>query len=114
MHPCGHQATTAPIVAYPAAQSRGRSVTASPHTGREAATNATLGSHISLQFAGMHPSHVRAEALALVEAGLNDCEVSRRLGIPRRTILDWRRPRYVSRRKTPLETCPAAGEPPSA
>lgn len=31
----------------------------------------------------MHPPEVRAEALALVEAGLNDCEISRRLGIPR-------------------------------
>jgi hypothetical protein len=31
----------------------------------------------------MHPPHVRAAALALVEQGLNDCEISRRLGIPR-------------------------------
>jgi Homeodomain-like domain len=54
----------------------------------------------------MHAPEVRAQALALVEAGLNDCEISRRLGIPRRTILDWRRPTYVSRRKVPLETCP--------
>jgi hypothetical protein len=54
----------------------------------------------------MHPPHIRAEALALVEAGLNDCEISRRLGIPRRTILDWRRPTYVPRRRIPLETCP--------
>jgi hypothetical protein len=54
----------------------------------------------------MHPPHIRAEALALVEAGLNDCEVSRRLGVPRRTILDWRRPTYVSRRSTPAEVCP--------
>jgi hypothetical protein len=55
----------------------------------------------------MHPPEVRAEALALVEAGLNDCEISRRLGIPRRTILDWRRPpskRY--RRRVITETCP--------
>jgi hypothetical protein len=54
----------------------------------------------------MHPPNVRAEALALVDAGLNDCEISRRLGIPRRTILDWRRPTYVPRRSTPLELCP--------
>jgi hypothetical protein len=33
----------------------------------------------------MHPLRIRAEAMALVEAGLNDCEISRRLGIPRRT-----------------------------
>jgi hypothetical protein len=55
----------------------------------------------------MHPREVRAEALALVKAGLNDCEISRRLGIPRRTILDWRKPpskRYV--RTIVTETCP--------
>jgi hypothetical protein len=55
----------------------------------------------------MHPPHVRAAALALIEQGLNDCEVSRRLGIPRRTILDWRRPTYVPREPAiPKETCP--------
>jgi hypothetical protein len=56
----------------------------------------------------MHPPQVRAEALALVEAGLNDCEISRHLGIPRRTILDWRRPTYASRNGRPRlpETCP--------
>jgi hypothetical protein len=54
----------------------------------------------------MHPPEVRAEALALVEAGVNDCEISRRLGIPRGTIRDWRRPTYVPRRTVPLETCP--------
>src|SRR4051794_22870142 len=52
----------------------------------------------------MHPPEIRAEALALVERGLNDCEISRRLGVPRRTILDWRRPTYVP--KTPSATCP--------
>ncbi|MEK6271181.1 MAG: helix-turn-helix domain-containing protein [Actinomycetota bacterium] len=52
----------------------------------------------------MHPPHVRAEALALVDAGVNDCEISRRLGIPRRTILDWRRPTY--RKKLPVAICP--------
>jgi hypothetical protein len=55
----------------------------------------------------MHPPHVRAAALALVEHGLNDCEISRRLGVPRRTILDWRRPTYVPREPAiPRETCP--------
>jgi hypothetical protein len=56
----------------------------------------------------MHPREVRAEALALVEAGLNDCEISRRLGIPRGTIRDWRRPTYVPRNGRPRlpETCP--------
>jgi hypothetical protein len=56
----------------------------------------------------MHPPEVRAEALALVDAGLNDCEISRRLGIPRATIRDWRRPTYVPRNGRPRlpETCP--------
>jgi hypothetical protein len=57
----------------------------------------------------MHPPEVKSEVLALVEAGLNDCEISRRLGIPRRTILDWRRPTYV--RRTNTETCPRCWEP---
>jgi hypothetical protein len=30
------------------------------------------------------------EVLRLVAEGLNDCEIARRTGIPRRTILDWR------------------------
>jgi hypothetical protein len=56
----------------------------------------------------MHPPHVRAEALALVAQGLNDCEISRRMGIPRGTIRDWRRPTYVPRNGRPRlpETCP--------
>ena len=56
----------------------------------------------------MHPPEVRAEALALVDAGLNDCEISRRFGIPRGTIRDWRRPTYVPRNGQPRlpETCP--------
>ncbi len=43
----------------------------------------------------MHAAAVRDEALALIAAGINDCEIARRLGIPRTTIRDWRRPRYV-------------------
>jgi hypothetical protein len=56
----------------------------------------------------MHPPEVRAEALALVEAGLNDCEIARRLGIPRSTIRDWRRPTYVPPNGQPRlpERCP--------
>jgi hypothetical protein len=41
--------------------------------------------------------------MALIEQGLNDCEVARRTGIPRTTIRDWRRPRYV--RRTECERC---------
>jgi hypothetical protein len=56
----------------------------------------------------VHPPEVRAEALALVDAGLNDCEISRRLGIPRGTIRDWRRLTYVPRNGRPRlpESCP--------
>jgi hypothetical protein len=57
----------------------------------------------------MHPPDVRAEALALVAAGINDCEVARRTGIPRRTILDWRRPTYV--RRSSSELCPGCWRP---
>ncbi|MDX6583167.1 MAG: hypothetical protein QOI10_2351 [Solirubrobacterales bacterium] len=54
----------------------------------------------------MHLPALKQAALALIAAGHNDCEVSRRLGIPRRTIMDWRRPTYVSRREGPVEACP--------
>jgi hypothetical protein len=45
----------------------------------------------------VRPSGTRKEALRLVASGLNDCEVARRLSVPRTTIRDWRKPRYVSR-----------------
>lgn len=45
----------------------------------------------------MHAPEVKAAAMKLIESGLNDCEVSRRTGIPRGTIRDWRRPTYISR-----------------
>jgi hypothetical protein len=55
----------------------------------------------------MHPPEVKAAALELVAQGLNDCEISRRLAVPRRTILDWRRPSYVPREPSiPRGTCP--------
>jgi hypothetical protein len=38
----------------------------------------------------VHPRYEVDRALSLVAEGLNDCEVSRRTGISRRTILDWR------------------------
>ena len=53
----------------------------------------------------MHPPHVREAAMELIRAGINDCEISRRLGIPRATIRDWRRPTYVPRREVARETC---------
>jgi hypothetical protein len=55
----------------------------------------------------VHPGAIRDQALELIAAGINDCEIARRLGVPRTTIRDWRRPRYMP--KTPgltRETCP--------
>ena len=42
--------------------------------------------------------------MRLIAAGINDCEISRRMGIPRGTIRDWRRPSNVKR--TATEACP--------
>jgi Homeodomain-like domain len=52
----------------------------------------------------MHPPHVKQAALELIAAGHSDCEVARRLGVPRRTVMDWRRPTYV--RQAAVEVCP--------
>jgi hypothetical protein len=45
----------------------------------------------------MHSPAIKGAALELVAQGVNDCEISRRLGVPRGTIRDWRRPTYVPR-----------------
>ena len=71
-----------------------RSVTNSAHPVRPK-------SQISLQIADMHPPHVREEAMRLIAQGLNDCEVSRRIGVPRSTVREWRRPPYVPRVSAP-------------
>jgi Homeodomain-like domain len=39
----------------------------------------------------VYPASTRDAALALMAAGENDCEVARRLGVPRTTVRDWRR-----------------------
>jgi hypothetical protein len=59
----------------------------------------------------MHPPEVKQAALELIAADVNDCEISRRLGIPRRTIADWRRPTYVSRPGRSTATCPRCWRP---
>ncbi len=51
------------------------------------------------------PVEIRNEALALIAAGVNDCEISRRLGVPRTTIRDWRRPRYERMHTAPCPRC---------
>ena len=50
-----------------------------------------------------HPE-IRTAALELVAAGLNDCEIARRLGVPRTTVRDWRKPRYL--RRAASTSCP--------
>ena len=52
----------------------------------------------------MRPQAEVDEVLRLVTSGLNDCEIERRTGIPRRTVLDWRHSRSSldrSRRNAP-------------
>jgi hypothetical protein len=49
---------------------------------------------------------------SFIEAGLNDCEIARRTGIPRGTVRDWRHgqlPRFA--RHDALESCPSCGHP---
>jgi hypothetical protein len=50
----------------------------------------------------VHTSATHEAALALIAAGVNDCEIARRLGVPRTTVRDWRAPRYV---RKPVEDC---------
>lgn len=53
----------------------------------------------------MRPTETKDAALRLVEAGLKDREIARRLDVPRTTVRDWRKPRYVP--KHPVESrCP--------
>jgi hypothetical protein len=49
----------------------------------------------------VHSPIIRDEALELIAAGVNDCEIARLLGIPRTTVRDWRRPRYVRKTDAP-------------
>jgi hypothetical protein len=58
----------------------------------------------------MHPPGIRDEALRLIAAGINDCEVARRLRVARSTVRDWRRPSYVPRANGRASTaCPFCG-----
>jgi DNA-binding NarL/FixJ family response regulator len=43
----------------------------------------------------VHGAEIREEALRLVAVGMNDCEIGRRLGIPRSTVRDGARPRVL-------------------
>jgi hypothetical protein len=59
----------------------------------------------------MHPPELKQAALDLIAAGHNDCEVAPRLGVPRRTIMDWRRPTYEARPRATCPRCWRAGKP---
>ena len=59
----------------------------------------------------MHGPEIKQEALRLVAAGVNDCEIARRLGIARTTVRDWRRPWYVPKRAAGVATCPRCWTP---
>jgi Homeodomain-like domain len=58
----------------------------------------------------VRPLEIRQQALELAAAGVNDCEIARRLGIPRTTVRDWRNLRYVPKRTAP-EPCPRCWRP---
>jgi hypothetical protein len=49
----------------------------------------------------VRPLEVRQKALELAAAGINDCDIARRLGVPRTTVRDWRNPRYNPKRAAP-------------
>jgi hypothetical protein len=58
----------------------------------------------------MHSPVIRDEAQRMIAAGINDCEIARRLGVARTTVRDWRRPRYVPRANARSRaTCPRCG-----
>ena len=50
----------------------------------------------------------RERVRSLLDAGLNDCAIARRTGLPRTTIRDWRAARYV-RGAAPRSACPICG-----
>ncbi len=58
----------------------------------------------------MRSLETRNEALRLVAAGVNDCEIARRLGVPRTTVRDWRKPRYEPKRPSGAR-CPRCDNP---
>lgn len=53
----------------------------------------------------VHATETRLQALELAAAGVNDCEISRRLGVPRATVRDWRAPRYVPAKRSLCPRC---------
>jgi hypothetical protein len=56
----------------------------------------------------MHPPAVRQSALELIAAGVNDCEIARRLGLPRTTVRDMR---WATARPDARPRCPRCWRP---
>jgi hypothetical protein len=59
----------------------------------------------------VHPVWLRHLALGLAAEGVNDCDIARRLGVPRTTIRDWRRPRYTPAADQKRGACPRCWRP---
>jgi len=57
----------------------------------------------------VHAAELRTTVLELIASGVNDCETARRLGVPRTTVRDWRKPRYV-RKAAARSRCLRCGE----
>jgi hypothetical protein len=53
----------------------------------------------------MHPPEIRSQALALISAGVNDCKIARRLGLPRTTVRDMRWKRARPDRRVTCQRC---------
>lgn len=47
-----------------------------------------------------------------MQSGLNDCEIERRTGVPRRTVLEWRHGRIPRGPRRANESCPRCGHAP--
>jgi hypothetical protein len=58
----------------------------------------------------VYSTATREAALKLMRAGCNDCEIGRRLGVPRTTVRDWRHPRY-ERIAVFVDTCARCWRP---
>lgn len=59
----------------------------------------------------MHPAATRSEALELIAAGVNDCEIARRLDVPRTTVREWRAPHYFPQDRDDCPRCWRAAKP---
>ena len=46
------------------------------------------------------------KAMSLIAEGVNDRAISRRLGMPRSTVRDWRRPTYLKKARGDWAPCP--------